>query len=67
MLPESTGSTASGPTVSVSFGYFAVQSVDETTPERTEFWMFAVCAASPPRKQSTQTTSVGGWVERPPG
>src|SRR4029079_759564 len=53
------------PTVSVSFGYLAVQSVELATPERTEVWMFTVCAAPPPKTQSTQITSVGGSIERP--
>ena len=35
VLPAFTGSTAPAPTVSVSFGYLAVQSVEPTTPERT--------------------------------
>ena len=64
-VAESTGSTAFGPTVSVSFEYFAEQSVESTSPERTDSWMFAVWAAEPPRKQSTQTTSVGGLTDRP--
>ena len=53
----STGATASGPIVSVSFGYFASQRVEPIAPERTESWMLTVCAAPPPKWQSTQTTS----------
>src|SRR3954470_4650232 len=64
-LPLVSGSSASAPTVSVSFSNFAGQSVESVIPERTEFWMFTVCAASPPNEQWSQTTSVGGCVERP--
>jgi hypothetical protein len=44
-LFTSTGFTAAGPIASVSAAYFAVQSVEETSPERTDSWMLAVCAA----------------------
>jgi hypothetical protein len=47
--PAVTGSTAFGPTSSVSFEYLAEQSVDERAPEPTDSWMLTVCAAEPPR------------------
>lgn len=56
---------AARPIESVGFEYFAEQSRESRSPERTDSWMLAVSAAEPPREQSTQTTSFGGLTERP--
>src|SRR3954469_1861990 len=49
----------------VSFGNFPVQTTEFVIPERMEDWRLTVWAVPPPNVQWSQTTSVGGSVERP--